>query len=52
MSKRYCPVIKSIKESLKEVRDYKNGKKKLKTWEEYIKNGNSRGDPAIIFNAF
>ncbi len=30
-------ISKSIKESLKEVKDYKKDKLKLKTWKEYKK---------------
>ncbi|AGK97604.1 hypothetical protein [Clostridium pasteurianum] len=32
---RYCSVEKSIEESLKQIKEYKQGKRKLKTWREY-----------------
>lgn len=33
---RYCSIINSLEESLKEVQDFKKGDKKLKTWNEYL----------------
>ena len=34
LSKRYCSVYESLKESLKEVKLHKQGKIQLKTWDE------------------
>lgn len=36
-SKRYCSVYESLKESLKEVKLYKEGKIHLDTWDEFLK---------------
>lgn len=33
---RYCSVYESLKQSLKEVKLYREGKIHLDTWEEYI----------------
>lgn len=35
-SKRYCSVYESLKESLKEVKLYKEGKIHLDTWDEFL----------------
>lgn len=35
-SKRYCSVYESLKESLKEVKLYKDGKVELDTWDEFL----------------
>lgn len=40
-SKRYCSVYKSLKESLKEVKLYKEGKINLDTWDDFLKELNS-----------
>jgi len=37
--KRYCSIKDSLKQSLKEVKLYKQGKLTLQTWEEYINKG-------------
>ena len=35
-AQRYCSVYESLKESLKEVKLHREGKKHLDTWEEYL----------------
>lgn len=35
-NERYCSISDSLRESLKEVNEYKKGNKKLKTWDEYL----------------
>ena len=35
--KRYCSVYESLKESLKEVKLYKQGKLHLDTWDDFLK---------------
>lgn len=34
--KRYCSIYESLKESLKEVKLYKEGKIHLDTWDEFL----------------
>ena len=36
LSKRYCSVYESLKESLKEVKLHKQGKIHLDTWDEFF----------------
>lgn len=36
-SKRYCSVYESLRQSLKEVKLYKQGKLHLDTWDEFLK---------------
>lgn len=36
-NKRYCRVYESLKESLKEVKLYKEGKIQLDTWDDFLK---------------
>ncbi len=35
-NERYCTVYKSLEESLKEVKEHREGKIHLDTWEEYL----------------
>lgn len=37
--KRYCSVEESLRQSLKEIKLYKQGKIKLQTWDEYVNEG-------------
>ena len=36
-TKRYCKVYESLRESIKEVKLYKQGKLNLDTWDEFLK---------------
>lgn len=42
-NERYCSIYESLKESLKEVKLYREGKIHLDTWEEYLAKKKNKG---------